>query len=428
MKSSLLGGCSALAIVLAGSCAWADAPGTFDIKINGDAFFESGTVSQQQSAGNRSTDFVNRFRVNFIPTATADNGLKYGARVRIRAAKGSGVMDADYAYIFLGGNFGEFRGGRTKGVSDDTWVGIPMDSEIVDHWDRFQQYLAGSATNGTGAFGQNGNFAWGQFASAPGGEDVDLLTSQDKHNRVSYYSPRWSGLQAAFTYAPRTDAINTGVVRNTIAGSNQGQQTTIFQDVWEATFNYKEKFQGLDVKVGGGYSGGTALADAAGDSSQRYHDLESAQFGIQLGYAGFSLGGSYLWAGKSGYTDAAYVTRSLSTAYANGAKSNTPKAGMVATRLSDMESWIVGGEYVTGAWALGVHYQWVKDAGNISVPGDRTLDYVTFSSLYTVAPGLRIGPEYTHYVSKSDLTDVPATNTKYGDTGNVFIFRSLVVF
>ena len=95
MKAYFLGACSALALTMASACAWADAPGNFDIKMSGDAFFESGTVSQQQSANNRSTDFTNRFRLDFVPTAVADNGLQYGARLRLRASKSSGLTDAD---------------------------------------------------------------------------------------------------------------------------------------------------------------------------------------------------------------------------------------------------------------------------------------------------------------------------------------------
>ena len=119
MKKYLLAGPSAFALALTAGAAKADStPGKFDIKISGDAYFEAGLISQshdtnQGAAPNHNTsgDFINRLRLQINPEAKADNGLTYGAKVRIRANASDGRVDGDKAYIYMSGAFGEVQGG-----------------------------------------------------------------------------------------------------------------------------------------------------------------------------------------------------------------------------------------------------------------------------------------------------------------------------
>ncbi len=115
MNRYLLAGSAAVALALGAGAANAQAK--FDIKVGGDAYFEAGYVDQDLDSGLRSTEFRNRMRINIIPTAKADNGLEYGARIRIRANSGAAnarTTDADRSYIFAQGTFGQVRLGVTE--------------------------------------------------------------------------------------------------------------------------------------------------------------------------------------------------------------------------------------------------------------------------------------------------------------------------
>jgi hypothetical protein len=419
MKKYLLAGASIAAIALGTGAAHAQsAPGKFEMKLGGDAFFEAGFVGHDQEVANRTLEFVNRFRLNIIPTAKADNGLTYGARVRIRANSGAATVDGDRAFVFAQGNFGMIRAGVVNGPSDDTYVAYPMDWQVLGNYDEWKRHLA--TGTGTTAFGNQANFAWGQFG-AQGTQGVQLLGSSGVATKLAYYTPRWSGFQAAVSYEPRSDSVNSDVNRNEF-GCNAGQQATCFQDVYEITFNYANEFNGVGVKVGGGYTGGTASADAAGNAND-YNDLSSFQFGAQVSYAGFALGGGYVWAGDSGYTKARYMTAAPTAVAASAGKSDV--AGTLV-QVTDMDSWNVGAQYTTGPLVVGISYLRQVDAGNVTVAGDRTLGAISLGATYTIAPGLQTAIEYTHFDAESDLVNTATTN--YDDSGNVVLLRTIVTF
>ena len=129
MKGLLLAGCAAIALTgFCGTASAQTAPGKFDIKIGGDAYFAAGYVSQSNESNVRNTEFTNRFRLAVTPKATADNGLEYGARLRIRAYAGDGRIDADQAYIFLNGKFGSVELGVSQASS------VRMRTRLVSSW------------------------------------------------------------------------------------------------------------------------------------------------------------------------------------------------------------------------------------------------------------------------------------------------------
>ena len=81
---------------------------------------------------------------------------------------------------------------------------------------------------------------------------------------------------------------------------------------------------------------------------------------------------------------------------------------------------------------FGVKYLNQRDAGDLSVAGARTLQSVTAGTMYTVAPGLRTGLEYTYFAAKSDLSLTNGVTTAAGggnkQSGNVVLARGIVSF
>jgi len=455
MRNYLLAGTSALALALTAGAANAQtAPGKFDIKLTGDAYVEGGYVSQHLDAGTGGVDFENRFRLQINPVATADNGITYGAVARLRANFGgttSGLIDGDKAYVYVAGTFGEIRGGVTYGPGDYSIgsVAAPIDASLLTLYDQWRSYTGGSSSTNVSAVptgyvntgtnnahpGTTSGYAWGQFNNgAIGSNGLGLLDSHNIDTKLVYYTPRFfgstptSGLQGAVSYAPRNGdsasgqlSVNTDVNRSLYtAGGSGSLQRVYFDDAYELNANYNEVFNGWLVKASLGYAGGSAHNDASGGGVNAYHDLESAQFGAQIGYAGFILGGGYVYGGQSGYTEAPWVNATGTT------KSGTYAAGDVATKLKDQDAWNIGGQYTLGPWIFDVRYLEEEDAGNLAYGGTRTLGAVTGGAQYVVAPGLLVGAEYTHFEATTNIPSYVEATSATNDSGDVILVHTSV--
>ncbi|RTR10042.1 porin, partial [Azospirillum griseum] len=245
-----------------------------------DAYFEAGIVGQDKDSNLRSTDFRNRLRLVVTPIAKADNGLEYGARIRFgtdNAASSRAVL-ADRAYMFVNGSFGTISAGMQNGLSDEYAIIAPSD------W-------------GTG--GTDGSFPayFGNSSSAGTTGNLRTLISGDNSTRITYLTPKFSGFQFGLTYQPTTGSVNTDINRLKTATPN-GNITGGYNDVFEVGGNYAGTFGGVDLGASLYYSGGKAKNSTAGVT---YENLSSTMAGLSVGYAGFKVGGSYAWSGKSGY-------------------------------------------------------------------------------------------------------------------------------
>ena len=241
MHKYLLAGTSAFALALtAGAANAQSAPGKFDVKISGDAYFEAGLVSMTKDyasdtgAKNSAGDFVNRFRLTINPEAKADNGLTYGVVARLRANGAAGTIDGDRAYIYTSGAFGTLQAGVVNGPSDATYVGHPQDWQLLGNYDQWKYYAGYTGSNASAdvssTAGKGGvqHWAWGQWGNgssgagaAVGSEGMQVLHSHDIDTKLVYYTPRFfgstatSGLQGAVSYAPHVgSALDGGVSVN----------------------------------------------------------------------------------------------------------------------------------------------------------------------------------------------------------------------
>ncbi len=453
MKKYLLAGTSAFALALtAGAANAQSAPGKFDIKISGDAYFEAGMVSKTLDrdasldahgvgSKNSAGDFINRFRLTINPEAKADNGLAYGAVVRIRANSSAGTVDGDRAYIYASGAFGSAQAGVTAGPSDNTYVGHPMDWQMLGAYDQWKYYVGTAGVTGANfnTASQYGaaHWAWGQLSNgasttgaAPASEGMQLLRSHELDTKVVYYTPRFfgssptTGLQGAVSYTPHvgdsfsgSTSVNTGVSRSLVGATpildsaGNAQQVTMFHDVYELTANYNEKFGDWMVKASLGYEGGRAQKVAVTDVNT-FRDLSALQVGVQVGYRDFIIGGGVVDGFRSGY------------------RKSDNTAG-TADFNSDMISWNIGAQYTYGPAVVGVKYLAQSDAGNLKTAGGRTLNSLTAGGMYTVAPGLRTGLEYTYFTAKNEtgmVTDTTTGGTATKDSGSVVMLRSVVSF
>ncbi|MCW2238170.1 porin [Azospirillum canadense] len=406
MNRYLLAGCAAVALAMGAGAANAQAK--FEVKVGGDAYFEAGYVSQDKDSGLRSTEFQNRFRVNIIPTAKADNGLEYGGRVRIRAAGANTGMTADRAYIFAQGAFGQVRLGVTNSFNDETYISTPTDYLPLALVDRVVNWIGGApGTAGAQIGGLTGPYQGADVNGgvAPGvtGNSIvwPSLALENNATKIVYFSPRFAGLQLGASYTPRNDSFNQDVDRLKIATAATGGFTSNFQDMIEVGANYSNTFAGFTVKGSAGYFWGDALG--RGVAGDRYEDLNAWQVGAQVGYAGFSVGGSYTDYGKSGQNKIA------------------------GNFTEDTRNYTAGVQYTTGPLVVGFNYKFGADAGSVALAGSRHLNVYEVGVGYTVAPGLTLQAQYDYFDSKSDKPTTAVSGTP-DDTGHVVLVRSVLAF
>ncbi|ANC90466.1 porin [Azospirillum humicireducens] len=347
MKRSLVIGCAAVA--LAAGCGTASAQSKFDILLGGDAFFQGAYVDQDNDNGLRKTEFANRFRLTVTPTAKADNGLEYGARLRLRAAgtTSSGNnrnTDADRAYMFVNGTFGSVQAGVTNGPSDNTGVIGPNVDGISGSPDGFyaNYYGVTALPYVTGA--------------------LRTLESGDASTKIVYSTPSFSGFQLSAAYTPTYGSSNTDVNRR-----KTGALSPAYKDMGEIQAYYKGAFSGV------GLEGSVAYQFAEARSG--LEDLSSVHAGATITYGAFAIGGSYAFSGDSGY--------------AKG-----------TTGIDDQQVWLVGAQYTVGPVILAATYTDAKGIDNLGLGVNTRAHIYQAGVTYAVAPGLTTGLEYSFVDNK----------------------------
>lgn len=423
MKGFLLAGCAAVALVgLCGPAAADTVPGKFDIKIGGDAYFTVGAVNQSYEHNTRSTDFTNRFRLQVTPKAKADNGIEYGANLRVRAWNADGRLDADQAYIFVGGNFGRIEAGLNAGPNNQYGVAAPSgfgSGGVLGDW---------SEGPGVDTWLNNQN----TFLEPIFGGGYDNITNTNWATRINYFTPRFfaqnaagpddapTGLMGMVSYAPSNTSVGTDVYRSRAAtGSAPGQSECAvssaaaplmgcrYQDVWEVGARYDATFGGFSLSGSAGFEQGDAQSTGIRATRADYHDLQAFQFGAQVGYAGFLIGGSYLNAGNSGYAKT---------------------AGLL---LSDQSAFTAGISYETGPVVIGFNYAHGEDAGDLNVRGSRSANLYSVGATYTLAPGFTTSLEYllSNTKNESGYGADPFGNGLPGSgNANLVLWKNVITF
>lgn len=325
MKKILLG-TSALVGAAALFAGAANAAETPKITLGGFSNFEAGFTSEDldtnQRAGAFRTDNVITVRVN----GKTDMGLGYGAGIDLEAdtsnnADNAGV-NSERTFVYLDGKWGKLQGGSDYGVTKTMKVdasSIARGTGGIDGDFTYFMNTAGTASNlGTNTVGT------GQVLATPDlmldyGTGVLGDESSQTINKLSYYTPRFSGFQAGVSYLFDTTASDKGQILSR-GNNNVGEA----KNVLLGALNYQGKFSNVGVELGGTGEWGKA-------ESNTQNDLRTYQLGAKLDYMGFSLAGSYANLGDSLRLKSA------------GSDSNN-------------HIWTVGGAYETGPFGASVTY------------------------------------------------------------------------
>lgn len=266
--------------------------------------------SDSLNADEEGIDVVQDGEIHFTPSIVTDNGLTFGVVVEVEADPTAG-QTIDDSHVFVTGPFGRFDIGSESGAASKMHYGAPNVGWFgaADGGD-----VAGYLDLGTLNFGRSP--AWAGAA-----------------NRISYYTPRFSGFQVGASYAHDDNQS-----KNSPNGATVGNN-------YDVGANYVNSFGSFDIAIGGVYS--TAENLAGGDDSDMYGG------GIALGFSGVTVGGNYTVQDVAGEGD-------------------------------DRDYYDVGVAYKTGPW--GMSFQWAH-----SEQGSREADHFLGAATYEIGKGVTAG-------------------------------------
>lgn len=336
--------------------------------------------------------------VHFKVDAKADNGLGYGAYIELNADTTANDSDssandaARRTYLYVESGFGRVEAGSTG----DAGNALKVDAST------FARATGGVA----GDFYKYVDLAGADFAILPGlptaaglpGEAnvgyVSGSLSGDTHNarananKVSYYTPRIQGLQAGLSFTPDQDE------RGTASGFAGASDDGSFINVWNGGLNYQGQFDALTLNAAA--TGETGEAKDDGVTSSLNDDLQAYNLGLSVGFAGFTVGGSW--------TDA-------------------PEIGGVSADDVSLQAYTLGGAYEFGPFGASLtYYNSTVENGAGGGTADAEFQNVSVGADYKLAPGLMPYVEVSFFD-----TDDNTTGTD-DNSGTVFIVGTQLTF
>jgi predicted porin len=290
--------------------------------------------------------------IHFNGRTTLDNGLTIGFRIELE-----GNTDAtdqiDESYMFVEGRFGRLELGSLNNVQYRMGYNAPEAQ--------------------TRPWSNEGNI-FNVLANQTGSPAFDSMLGTTRSRffdndseKINYYTPRFEGFQFGVSYIPNSAQDRNGA---------PDPISTAYSRGWAAAANFVRTFGAFDVAVSGGYmtwQKADVLAGANDDPSQW-------NVGLQLGYAGFKVGGSYgkIKDGRGG---------------ASGNNGAASTAGTAVTGI-DGRAWDAGIMYTFGPAAVSLNYiDGRNDDGNVVTGtggGDDKFTMLSLAGKYTMGPGVSL--------------------------------------
>ena len=249
----------------------------------------------EAAAGAGGTDFdgidiYTNAEIWFKPSITLDNGIKIGVDVQLEAGSNTNADQIDEAYITVSGDFGKVIIGSENSVGYKMTVAAPDVSHIFAQSSTLTAYVPYSGSiSGVGVGGDI-------FRGTLGTTYLENARINDSQ-RLSYFSPRFGGLQLGISYARDPGQASAPVNNN-----------TTLTDIVDIAANYSGSFGGVDIDASARY--GTSSAPGVAP------DPEVWGAGLAIGFSGFTFGGSFAEQDDAGTMDGSAFD--IGIGYSNG--------------------------------------------------------------------------------------------------------------
>jgi len=412
MKKILLGTTALIgaATLIAGAAFAGDDP---KVTVGGFNTFEAGWTNSDFDQNSQNRAFRNDTEVHFNVAGKTDAGLGYGAEIDLEAdinGSQSGVNGAANQGITAHRTYGWLQGdqwGHVEfGSNDGAASTLKVDASniaratggINGDWRFFAESNTSTAATAVGnnqtgllSNGAGGGARFITSANLPveNGPATsffsDVASNDDK---ITYYTPRFSGFQAGVSYAP--SLYNRGQLTNLQDAQFTNGTVGNGRDIWEEGLNYEGQWD--QVGIAAAVTGEEGHTDSDATSSTTPNNLGAWNAGLKLSYMGFSAAGSY-----GDWMD------SFDT---NGTKA---------------DYWTGGLAYETGPVGASVTYLYSDDKN--TGYQDKFQD-VSFGVDYKLAPGLTPFAEYTWY----DIDPTGTGSAGLENKGNIVLVGSQLSF
>jgi predicted porin len=381
MKKILLGSTAMVgaSVLMAGTALASDPP---KLELSGYFKFEAWFADQDADTGaNRGYHFENDdVEIHFKAYATADNGLKYGAKIEWDVD--GNVIDE--AVLDFSGNWGTLFLGDEDGANDLMKVG------------GFSVLTAGGGWDGgpTAILQNPGSVNLLGPTLGFGSGIADSTGDSDDATKISYFTPSFSGFRLGLSLTPDTGHTMGGNIADTAAGAASQDVENLFGYGVE----YKGTFNDISVHVSGRGLYGSPEGETDGDAAGR-EDINSWGVGGKVEWQGFALAAGYGDLGDSGVNK---------TAKATG---------------RDAGTWYdVGVSYANGPYTVAGGY-FHSEEDRTTTTEDQ-VDFFSIGGNYNLAPGLDVYAEY-NYV---EIDDGSGTTTAVDNDASLFMVGTKITF
>jgi predicted porin len=256
MKKSLL---ATTALAALGAVAVASpASAKFEVGVSGymEQWFgysdSKETVNADSDVFDQNSDV--EFNIDF--QQTLDNGLVIGGQIQMEGQQPGGEPDEQYAYI--SGSFGRIEIGTDNGAAYRMHYGVASQGIGIDEGDWASVWIPGTDTEA-------------RATSIAAGIEND-------QNKITYFSPRVSGIQVGATYIPEMDVNNSEPVDGGL------EADAIRDNAFSLAANYQTSFDQLSIMASIGYT------DAGGGVAGSHEGINA---GLRVGFGGFTASLAY---------------------------------------------------------------------------------------------------------------------------------------
>jgi len=315
--------------------------GHYSYAEDGDVY-STGTQGNTLS-GTNEINFGSSSEIHFVGSTTLDNGLEVTFHAELSLENDDAAYETyfyqssdliDEVYIQFDGGFGRVQFGQQDGVMDQmavtaptTFAGHAVDDLEDRAMDPFAPYT-----------GQAGHHA---------GNPITTVGDLSGDNiKIIYFTPSMNGLQLGVSYTPNPCHNAAGY-----AGCVWDQ---LGQNFWEASATWQGNYNNVSFAFSGGFG--------QGDSYGAWDNPQEWTVGGQIGFGGFTLGGSYKDTNADRY--------------------QTGKGGIISAPWSqvgwpypwidphyDETDWDVGLTYESGPWGFNLAYAHMESSSH-SMCGD----------------------------------------------------------
>ncbi|MGF1553106.1 MAG: porin [Paracoccaceae bacterium] len=239
-------------------------------------------------------DVLSDTEIEFTPSITLDNGIQFGLNVQLEGNTGGDQIDESFA--FVEGAFGRVNIGSENSAGYLMTFAAPCVALNCHNSGSLTGFVPYSGTpDGTGV-----ELGADAFRGTLGATFLENARNNDAQ-RVTYFTPRFGGVQLGVSYA-RDD------LQDSSAPVNLGDDTGTVGDFVDVGANYVNSFGSFDVAVSARY--GIAFTDGSGEDefsldldddegedgifdSNLDNNPQVFAFGANFGFAGVTIGGSW---------------------------------------------------------------------------------------------------------------------------------------